>query len=72
MKMLSATVVDGHLDLPRELLEEGATVTVILPEEEERRELTQEQHRELAKAIDEADRGEGVDGWKLLEEIPGD
>jgi len=31
--------------------------------------LTAEQRLELAQALAEADRGEGVDGWQLLEEL---
>lgn len=42
-----------------------ATVLVQEPEDH----LTEEQRLELARALDEADRGEGVDGWDLLEEL---
>lgn len=31
--------------------------------------LTDVQRRELVEAMAEADRGEGVDGWQLLEEL---
>jgi len=36
MKMLTAKVVRGRIDLPEDLLEEGSTVTVLIPEGEER------------------------------------
>ncbi|HZF07339.1 MAG TPA: hypothetical protein VFE33_00975 [Thermoanaerobaculia bacterium] len=69
MKMLSAKVIDGHLDLPEGTLEEGQTVTVLVPEPEGGFELTAEQHQELEQALAEADRGEGIDGWQLLAEL---
>jgi len=71
MKLLSAKVVGGHLDVPEGTLPEGARVTVLVPEDESRLELTEEQQVELAAAIAEADRGEGSDGWQLLEELRG-
>jgi hypothetical protein len=37
---------------------------------DEESELTEEQQEELAQALAEADRGEGVDGWQLLAETP--
>ena len=69
MKMLTAKVIDGQLDLPEGTLEEGATVTLLVPEHEEGFELTEEQQEELAQALAEADRGEGVDGWQFLAEL---
>ncbi len=35
MKMLTAKVIDGQLDLPDGTLEEGVTVTLLVPEHEE-------------------------------------
>jgi len=69
MKMLTAKVVDGQLDLPAGTLEEGVTVTLLVPEHEEGFKLTEEQQEELAQALAEADRGEGVDGWQFLAEL---
>jgi hypothetical protein len=69
MKMLTAKVIDGQLDLPEGTLEEGVTVTLLVPEQDEDFELTEEQHEELAQALAEADRGEGVDGWQFLAEL---
>ena len=45
------------------------TVTLLVPEEDEDFELTEEQQEELAQALAEADRGEGVDGWQFLAEL---
>ena len=72
MKLLSAKVVDGHLDLPEDTLEDGMTVTILIPEPPGGFELTDVQRRELAQALAEADRGEGIDGWQLLEELERD
>ena len=69
MKMLTAKVIDGQLDLPEGTLEEGVTVTLLVPEHDEGFELTEEQQEELAQALVEADRGEGVDGWQFLAEL---
>jgi hypothetical protein len=70
MKMLTAKVVDGHLDLPEGTLEEGAIVTILIPEAvDSGSELTAAQRQELAQAIAEADRGEGIDGWQLLADL---
>ena len=69
MKMLTAKVIDGQLDLPEGALEEGVTVTLLVPERDEDFELTGEQQEELAQALAEANRGEGVDGWQFLAEL---
>jgi hypothetical protein len=69
MKLLTAKVIDGQLDLPEGVLEEGVTITLLVPEKEEDFELTEEQQEELAQALAEADRGEGVDGWQFLAEL---
>jgi hypothetical protein len=71
MKMLSARVVDGHLEVPEGTLEDGLTVTILVPELGDSPPLTDEQRQELAQAVAEADRGEGIDGWQLLSELPG-
>jgi hypothetical protein len=69
MKILSAKVVDGRLDIPEGMLEEGSKVTVLVQERAEKLELSEDQRQELSAAIAEANRGEGVDGWQFLEEL---
>jgi hypothetical protein len=69
MKMLTAKVKDGQLDVPKGLLEEGATVTVLIPESDEPFELTPEQRQVIEESIAQIERGEWVDGWALLDEI---
>lgn len=71
MKILTTKVVDGRLELPEGELEEGAVVTVLLPEEEEGFELSQEEEARLQESIKQAARGEVIDGWKLLNELKG-
>jgi CheY-like chemotaxis protein len=69
MKILSAKVVDGRLDIPEGILEEGSKVTVLVQEPAEALELSEDQNQELSAAIAEANRGEGVDGWQFLREL---
>lgn len=72
MKVLTAKVVGGKLDVPDGILEEGATVTLLLPEAEEGFTLSQEEQALLLEAIRQADRGEVVNGWQLLSELNGE
>ncbi len=71
MKVFSAKVVDGRLDVPEGSLEEGATVTLLVPEddEEEGFRLSPEDQALLLESIAEGRRGEVVDGWQFLKEI---
>jgi hypothetical protein len=69
MKMLTAKVVDGQLDMPKGTLEEGVTVTILVPEDEEGFDLSEQDRAFLLESLDQAHRGEGVDGWKLLQEL---
>lgn len=69
MKVLSAKVVDGRLDVPAGSLEEGATVTLLVPERERGFHLSESDHVKLREAMAQADRGEVVDGWQLLDEL---
>jgi hypothetical protein len=73
MKMLTAKVVGGQLDVPVGILEEGTTVTILVPEHEDGEgfEVSEEQKALLLESLEQARRGEGVDGWKLLEELRG-
>jgi len=69
MKVLTAKVVAGRLDVPEGILEEGATVTLLIPEDEEGFRLSPEEQTLLAEAIAQSERGEVVDGWQLLDEL---
>jgi len=70
MKMLTATVVDGRLELPEGTLHDGDTVTLLVPEREEKGfHLSDDQQADLRAAIAEADRGDTIDGRQLLDEL---
>jgi hypothetical protein len=69
MKVLTAKVVGGKLDVPEGTLEEGATITLLVPEAEEGFTLSPEEQALLLKAIGQAERGEVVDGWRLLDDL---
>ena len=69
MKVLTAKVIGGKLDVPEGTLEEGATVTLLVPEAEEGFNLSQEEQALLLASIRQAERGEVVDGWQLLEDL---
>lgn len=71
MKMLTAKVVDGQLDVPQGLLEEGTTVTVLVPEGEDAFDLSDEETAFLRESIAQIARGEWIDGDQLLKEIRG-
>ena len=69
MKVLTARVIDGRLDIPEGSFREGDTVTLLVPEDEEGFRLSAEEQALLLASIAQADRGEVVDGWQLLDEI---
>jgi len=69
MKILTAQVVDGRLDVPEGSFREGDTVTLLVPEAEEGFHLSSDEQALLLESIAQADRGEVVDGWQLLDEL---
>lgn len=69
MKVLTAKVVDGRLDVPAGSFQEGDTVTLLVPEAEKGFRLSPEDQALLLESIAQADRGEVVDGWQLLEDL---
>ncbi len=70
VKVLTAKVVDGALDLPDGLLRDGVTVTLLVPESDrEGFRLPSKEQERLREAIAEAERGETVDGWRLLDDL---
>jgi hypothetical protein len=70
MKVLTARYQEGRLDVPEGALQEGDTVTLLVPEEPaEGFSVTEEERALLLRAIEQARRGEGVDGWKLLDQL---
>ena len=70
MKVLTGKVVNGNVVVEGDSLKEGALVTVVAAEDDaDRLELTPEQEEYLRLSIAEADRGDVVDGYALLEEL---
>lgn len=69
MKILTGKVVNGRVTLPAGAADEGTTVTVLVPEGEASFKLSSEEVRELQASLDQASRGEVVDGWELLESL---
>jgi hypothetical protein len=69
MKILTARFAEGRLDIPEGSVHEGDVVTLLVPEDEQGFTLTSEERARLEAAIAQAERGEGIDGWKLLDEL---
>lgn len=68
MKIVTGKVVDGKVEVTGVALEEGASITVMVPESEDFS-LTPKQEAELLSAHEEIERGEFVDGGDLLEQL---
>ena len=71
MRVLTARFVNGRLDVPDGALHEGDVVTLILPDAEQVFELSEEERVQLLEAMARTGRGEGIDGWRLVEELKG-
>lgn len=69
MKILTARFAEGRLDLPEGSVHEGDVVTLLVPEDEQGFTLTPEEHARLEASVAQAERGELIDGWQLLEEL---
>ncbi len=68
MEVVTGEVVDGKVVVEGGNLPEGAKVTVVL-ENDEKHSLTDEQREFLLRSVEQANRGQVVDGWELLREI---
>ncbi len=68
MKILTGKVVDGKVEVSGIALEEGASVTVVVPESEEFS-LTPKQEAELVRAHEEIEHGDFVEGGDLLAQL---
>ena len=70
MKLITAKVMDGQVALPPGTADDGAIVTLLIPEpHQESFELNDSERVFLLESIKQAERGEVVDGWDLLEDI---
>ena len=69
MRVSVGKVVAGKVVVEGEALQEGATVTVLAPDNDESFELSAEEEGELLAALEEANAGRLVDGTEVLREI---
>ena len=69
MRVTTGKVMDGKIVIEGESLTEGATVTVLAPEDSQTFELDPVEEAQLLEAIDQMRRGDFVDADELLREI---
>jgi hypothetical protein len=69
MRIATGKVIRGKLELDGDSLEEGATVTVLVPEPDETFTLTADEEVALEESLKQAARGEFVDADTLLREL---
>lgn len=70
MKVMTARVVDGKIDVGDAELEEGAAVAVLVSQTSDFC-LSEAEQEELDLAVAEIKRGEYTDGRELLKELKG-
>ncbi len=68
MKLVTAQVVDGRIEVPPEI-GEGSQVAILAVDDAEPPTLSPDEEQELTEALAEVDTGRYVDGWTLLEEL---
>jgi hypothetical protein len=71
MKVITGKVVAGRIVVEGEPLEEGSTVTVLAPEQDETFVLDSQAEIALLDAMAEADRGEVITDEQLLDKLRG-
>jgi len=69
MRIATGKVVSGRLELEGDVLQEGATVTVLVPEADETFELTPDEESALEASLREAAQDQFVDAQALLREL---
>ena len=71
MRVVTGRVVEGKVVVEGELLDEGSTVTVFLPEPDEEIVLRPEEEAKLEQALKEADEGNFIeaDAEQFLDEL---
>jgi hypothetical protein len=67
MKVATGRVVDGKVVLEGEPLAEGAVVTILARDEDDKFDVSPEEERALLDAVAQAGRGRVVD-WQVLRE----
>lgn len=68
MKIFSAKVTDGKIELPPDAFPEGSEVTVVSSDAEPFQ-LTPEEVTELRESLEQVQRGKFVDGDEFLQEL---
>ena len=61
MRVVTGRVVEGKVVVEDERLDEGATVTVFLPESDDEIELSPEEEAKIEQALKEADEGDFIE-----------
>ena len=61
MRVVTGRVVEGKVVVEDERLDEGATVTVFLPESDDEIELSPEEEPKIEQALKEADEGDFIE-----------
>lgn len=69
MKVATGKVVGGKIVLEGETLHEGAVVTVVVHDDAEAFDTTQEEEHALLEAIAQADRGQVISWERLREQL---
>jgi hypothetical protein len=69
MRVASGRIIDGRVELDNAKLPEGASVTVLLPEDEQTFEADPETERMLLESIAQSERGQTVSLTKVLAEL---
>ncbi len=69
MRIAIGKVVHGKLELDGDSLEEGAIVTVLVPEADETFELTPDDEAALEESLAQASQGQFVDAEALIREL---
>ena len=69
MRIATGKVVSGKVIVEGEPLEEGATVTVLAPEDDESFELSPEEEERLLTSLEEAASGQFIHGSQLLRDL---
>jgi hypothetical protein len=69
MRVTTGTVIDGKVVVEGETLADGETVTVLLPEDGEKCELSPDEEAEILESITSIERGDFVSGEQLLERL---
>jgi hypothetical protein len=65
----TGVVRDGSVEFEKGVLPEGARVTVLVPEDDETFEVSEEEKALLLEAIAECERGESVPAEEVLAEL---